>query len=68
MDGSDKLYRYLVYKSAASKDYLCVCAARDRKHALAIARQSFDLTRTAYARPEILAPINSPTDRRPHKI
>lgn len=44
--------RFLVYRSAASRDFLCVCAARDRRHAVAIARRLFRLDRTAYARAE----------------
>jgi hypothetical protein len=49
--------RYLVYKASASKHFLCACAARDRKHALDIARQQHILTRSAYARPEITADL-----------
>ena len=43
------LRRYLVYSSAKDKRFLCVCAARDAKHALKIARQLFTLDRTAHA-------------------
>ena len=46
------LRRYLVYRSRKSRGYLCVCAARDRRHALRIARQMFTLERTAFAVPE----------------
>lgn len=49
---STPLARYRVYRSPASRTYLCVCAARDRRHALRIARQLFVLPRTAYALPE----------------
>jgi hypothetical protein len=41
----------LVYRANEAKTYLCVCAARDKRHALKIARQMFRLPRTAYARP-----------------
>lgn len=44
--------RFLIYRSAASKVHLCVCAARDKRHAVAIARRLFRLERTAYAVPE----------------
>ena len=44
--------RFLVYRSAAARDFLCVCAARDKRHAVAIARRLFRLERSAYARPE----------------
>ena len=43
------LNRYLIYRSAASRNFLCICAARDKRHALKIARQNFRLERTAYA-------------------
>lgn len=46
------LCRFLVYRSAKSRQHLCVCAARDRRHALSIARQMFPLERTAFAVPE----------------
>jgi hypothetical protein len=46
------LRRFLVYRSAKSRQHLCVCAARDRRHALSIARQMFPLERTAFAVPE----------------
>lgn len=48
------LTRYLVFRSKESRDFLCVCAARDSKHALRIARQIFTLSRTASAIPERL--------------
>jgi hypothetical protein len=41
--------RYLIYRSADAREYLCVCAARNRAHALKIARRMFRLTRTAPA-------------------
>ena len=44
--------RFLVSRSAKSRQHLCVCAARDRRHALSIARQMFPLERTAFAVPE----------------
>ncbi len=43
------LQRYLVYRSDKAKNFLCVCAASDRRHALKIARQLFRLERTAHA-------------------
>lgn len=43
------LLRFLVYRSSESRTYLCVCAARDKRHALKIARQMFRLGRTAFA-------------------
>jgi len=43
------LSRYLVFPDDKSRQYLCVCAARDKAHALKIARQNFKLTRTAQA-------------------
>lgn len=43
------LRRFYVYRSGDSRSFLCVCAARDRRHALRIARQMFRLTRTAFA-------------------
>ena len=46
------LIRYRIYRSRESREYLCVCAARDKRHALAIARQNFHLGRGAYAREE----------------
>lgn len=44
--------RFLVYRSADSRFFLCVCAATSPAHALRIARRQFRLTRTAYAIPE----------------
>jgi hypothetical protein len=41
--------RFLVYRSRASRSHLCVCAARDKAHALRIARRLFRLDRTAFA-------------------
>lgn len=43
------LTRYLVFRTAKSPHFLCVCAARDAKHALKIARQQHRLSRDAYA-------------------
>jgi len=43
------LTRFLVYRSAKSRNYLCVCAARDTKHALKIARSIWNLKRDAFA-------------------
>lgn len=44
--------RYLIYRSAAARQFLRVCAARDKRHALKIARRMFRLDRTAYAMKE----------------
>ena len=44
--------RFLIYRSAAARQFLCVCAARDKRHALMIARRMFRLERTAYAMQE----------------
>lgn len=53
MDTTEKkLNRYFVFKSAKDKRYLCIVAARNRSHALKIARQSFRLHRDACAIPE----------------
>ncbi|NLW81231.1 MAG: hypothetical protein GXY42_06105 [Desulfovibrionales bacterium] len=41
--------RFLVFRSAKSGDFLCVCAARSRSHALKIARRMFRLEQTAWA-------------------
>lgn len=49
---ANPLRRYLVYRSAKARNHLCVCAARDRRHALRIARQMFRLERAAFAIPE----------------
>jgi hypothetical protein len=47
---TDRLYRFLVYPSDKAQRWLCVCAARDKAHALKIARQNFTcIERTAYA-------------------
>ena len=43
------LRRFLVYRSSSSPNYLCVCSARDKRHALKIARRMFRLERTATA-------------------
>lgn len=47
--------RFLVFRSAKCGDFLCVCAARSRAHALRIARRMFRLERTAWAIEERLA-------------
>ena len=44
-----KLRRFLIFSDEQSRQYMCVCAARDSSHALKIARQNFTLTRTARA-------------------
>ena len=44
--------RFLVFSSRDRSTHLCVCMARDRRHAVAIARQLFTLKRDAYALPE----------------
>ena len=49
--GSTRLVRHLVYRRREARTYLCVCAARDKRHALRIARQMFRLDRNAYATP-----------------
>ena len=43
------LRRFLVFREATSRQFLCVAAARDAKHALRIARQHFRLTKSAKA-------------------
>ena len=43
--------RFKVFRSATSRDFLCICAARDKRHALKIARRMFRLERTAMAFP-----------------
>lgn len=50
------LRRYRVYREAGAAPgrFLCICAARDAKHAVRIARQHFRLTRTAWATPETI--------------
>lgn len=44
--------RFLVFSSKSRTTHLCVCMARDRRHALSVARQLFRLKRDAYAIPE----------------
>jgi hypothetical protein len=39
--------RYLIYRSATALNFLCVCSAISRGHALKIARRMFRLERTA---------------------
>jgi hypothetical protein len=42
--------RYLIFRSASSPQFLCVCSARDKNHALKIARNMFiSLDRRAIA-------------------
>jgi hypothetical protein len=53
MNSYETTTRYLVYKASASRHFLCTVSARNRKHALEIAKRTFTLTKTAYARPEI---------------
>lgn len=48
---AENLIRYNVYRSGKSRNFLCICAARDRRHAVKIARQIFRLDRTAFAVP-----------------
>lgn len=43
------MIRFLIYRSEAARTFLCVCAGRDKRHALTIARRMFNLDRTAYA-------------------
>ena len=43
--------RFAIYRSRESKNLLCYCMARDRQHALKIARGIWTLTRTARAVP-----------------
>ena len=48
------LSRFLVFRTAKARHFLCICAARDETHALKIARQNgFRLARTACAVREI---------------
>jgi hypothetical protein len=47
--------RFLVFSSRTRSTHLCVCMARDRRHALAVARQLFTLKRDAYAVQEATA-------------
>ena len=49
---ANPLRRFLIYRTAKSRQHLCVCAAREGRHALRIARQMFLLERTAFAVPE----------------
>lgn len=50
MDHRQGLRRFLVFADQSDRRYLCVCAARDKRHALKIARQTgFRLSRTAFA-------------------
>lgn len=48
------LHRFHVYRTRTSPRRLCICAARDKAHALRIARGIWQLDRTAYATPESL--------------
>ena len=41
--------RFLIFKSRERKTWLCVVAARDKRHALTIARRIFYLSRSAFA-------------------
>lgn len=50
--------RYLVYRSNKSRQFMCVCEARDEDHALAIARKNFRMDRTAWAVREHIKPGN----------
>lgn len=43
------LKRYQVFRTQKSRNFLCVCAARDGAHALKMARQLFVLPREAFA-------------------
>lgn len=54
--GTSGLRRYQVFRSREAREFLCIAAARDARHALRIARQLFVLTRTAWARPEPVCP------------
>jgi hypothetical protein len=44
--------RFLVYSGRTKRTYLCVVAARDKVHALKVARQMFNLTKKAFAMEE----------------
>ncbi|GEM_PF-5182181 len=44
-----KLQRFLVFRSRNRPNHLCVCAARNTKDALKIARQMFVMPRDAFA-------------------
>lgn len=48
-----KTWRFLVFRSRAARQHLCVCAAHDKAHALKIARCMFRLERTAFAVQEV---------------
>ena len=66
---TNPLRRFLVYRSAKSRQHLCVCAARDGRHALRIARQMFLLERTAFAVPEAMhgdQSLNFPVETERH--
>ena len=52
MNDQTKLRRFQVFRCRKSREFLCVAAARDGRHALKIARQLFRLGREAWARPE----------------
>ena len=41
--------RFLIFKGRTRPTWLCVVAARDKRHALTIARRIFFLERTAFA-------------------
>lgn len=43
------LLRFKVYRSSKAHDFLCICAGRDKRHALKIARQIFTLDKTAFS-------------------
>lgn len=55
MNRAEETNRFRVYRSSAARTYLCVCSARDRRHALKIARRMFRLEKTAYAVSEVKA-------------
>ena len=62
---ANPLRRFLIYRTAKSRQHLCVCAARDGRHALRIARQMFALERTAFAVPEargLIFPLSTKTE------
>jgi hypothetical protein len=41
--------RYMVFRSAKAREFLCICKARNEQHALEIAGRMFRLERTAWA-------------------
>lgn len=41
--------RFLIFKGRERRTWLCVVAARDKRHALSIARRIFYLSRSAFA-------------------